>query len=130
MGYSTQLKCLEPLIALVNLFCLSCDSDHFIRKRTKLFVLQSQCKCLEPLITVINLFLLGYGSDKVIRRTHMAYNPKLTCLEPLIAAVSLTLLGYDSDNFILERIQKYGLESPSKMLRTSHCSCQFVFSRL
>ena len=44
MAYSPQLKCLEPLIAVVNLFLPGYDSDHLMPERTTKYGLQSQIK--------------------------------------------------------------------------------------
>ena len=60
----------------------------------------------------------------------MAYRPLLECLQRFIAVVNLFLPGYDSDHFMFEKTEKYFLQSPIKVFRTSHCSCQFVYSGL
>ena len=41
MSRSHQLECLEPIIAVMNLFHLGYDSDHLMLDRTKKYGLQS-----------------------------------------------------------------------------------------
>ena len=78
MAYSPQLKCVEPLIAVVNLFLLGYDSDHFMLERRH-NANSPQLKCLEPVIAVVNLLLLGYDIDHF-----MLGGTKKYCLQSLI----------------------------------------------
>ena len=75
-AYSAQWKCLEPLIAVVNLFVLGYESDHFMLERRNI-ANSPQLKCLEPLIAVVNLLLLGYDIDHIMleRTKNMADSP-------------------------------------------------------
>ena len=59
MGHSHEVKCLEPLIAVVNLFHLGYDSDHFMHQRTENMVYTARLQCFALLIAVVNLSLLG-----------------------------------------------------------------------
>ena len=73
MGHSPLLECLEPFIAVVNLYNQGYDSDHFMLERTKTYGLQSPIRMFRPLIAVVNLFLLGYDLDDFLLERTINY---------------------------------------------------------
>ena len=93
MGHTRELKCLEPLIAVVNLFHLGYDSDHFMHQRTKNMAYSSRLECLAPLTVVVNLSPLCYDSDHFMLERTQKYG--------LQSRVKMFTTSHSSCKFVL-----------------------------